>query len=386
MRNFLSRAVVLTAVFVVAGSAGLAPAFAAAAPGWQITKIVGDPAGFTSFTDVAASSPGNAWAGGSICPANCTAPTASVERWNGRHWTTFALPAARASDPSDAVVGTSSAANTWIFTFDANYTGYALHVTPGGVTQDVLPGTGNVSIGSAAVFGANNAWAFGTIGNVNLAEYSSYVAHYNGTAWTQLPTPPVVPASTSALSARDLWILGPTSLAPGTVTTYQAARWTGAGWATVTLPDAVQLGISPNTLNPTGILALSKDNVWVTANQAGSFGLAGTVVLLHWNGRRWSSVPTPPAFAVGQFDFDITSDGHGGFLVSGYSSANFTQNYLFHYNRGHWSRQLTPVPPGDTGVQFGGLALIPGTRSLVGGAEVFTSVGGAQGITYRYRN
>jgi len=355
---------------------GILPA-QAASTGWRIVKVVGVTGGQSQFTDVAASGNANAWAGGLLCGNPCSGQTATVERWNGHSWTSFALPSALSVGPSGAVVATASATDTWIFAENASSRWYGVHVTAGHETQSAFPA--NVTISSAAVFSPTNAWAFGTSGYSD-PPLAPYAAHYDGHGWKQVKLP-VQPTGVSALASNDLWIYGTTAatLNKGPAA-FAAARWTGSAWHTVKLPN-LHLA-SGAFMQPDSILALGQHNVWVDGTLGKGMGIGNGVELLHWNGAKWATVT--PRYSLSQFDADLTADGNGGFWVSGYSSRaqSYKGPYLYHYAAGHWSRVLAPTVDGG-GAQFGDLAWIPGTRSVWGGAELLND-GGSQGVIYKY--
>jgi hypothetical protein len=387
-RRFLFRALVPAAVLALSGAIGLTPASASTAT-WQISLVAGDPAGQTQFGSVAASSSDNAWAGGTTCgDSACDTLTAIVEQWNGQVWQPVTLPDSNlGGSGGGVVVGTSSASDTWIFGSDVNDIGYGVHVTNSGMTETTLPANGGISFNGAAVFGPNDAWAFGVTGNFTLDNFSAYAAHYNGQAWTELPTPPVVPDSVSALSKHDMWILGQTSLAPSSPIVYEAARWTGHGWLTVPMPDDADLNLPASTaFQPVSILALSKHNVWVTANVELSTccGVGAGVLLLHWNGNDWQSVAVPASISA--FDQDIASDGQGGLWVSGYSSTAESDE-LFQFQDGQWSGQPDPTQDGDQPSMYG-LTWVPFSTSLWGAAGLLNTqpngTTGIQGAIYQY--
>lgn len=368
--RFLLRALIPAATLVLTGATGLAPAPASTAT-WQIASIVGDPTGQTLLSDVAASGPDNAWVTGAGCTdSSCASQGAIIQQWNGQSWQPFNLP-----DSSifgfgfGVVVGTSSASDTWIFGADPNNVGYGVHVTDSGATQTTMPAAdGGLSFTGAAVFGPSDAWAFGITGDFFNDVFSAYAAHYDGQAWTELPTPPVVPDSVSALSSDDLWILGQTSFTtPG----YGIAHWTGSGWQTVPIPDAAGLKLPASTLfNPISILADSPNNVWVTAGLDTSCppcGFGSGVLLLHWNGNGWHAVDVPAS--IGTFDTALASDGQGGLWASGFPVNSGTE-VLFHFLNDHWSQQPEPTQDGLQS-QIGSLAWVPGSTSLWGAATLF---------------
>jgi len=291
-RRFLFRALIPAAALALTGTIGLTPGGASTAT-WQINSVIGDPAGQTLLNSVAASGPDNAWVTGAGCTdSSCASQGAIIQRWNGQSWQPFDLP-----DSSifgfgfGVVVSTSSASNTWIFGADPNNVGYGVHVTDSAVTQVTMPAAeGGLSFTGAAVFSPGDAWAFGITGDFNNAIFSSYAAHYDGQTWTELPTPPVVADSVSALSSDDLWILGQENFATAS---FAMARWTGSSWAVVPVPDATALKLPAATIfTPISILADSPDDVWVTAGintTCPPCGFGSGVLLLHWNANGWHS-------------------------------------------------------------------------------------------------
>ena len=391
VRRFVISAFIPAVTLALTGAIGLTPAAASSAT-WQINSVVGNPASQPGFSTVVASSADNAWAGGlTNCDSSCATQMAMVEQWNGQSWQPVTLPDSNLGGAGQLpVIGTSSASNTWIFDSDINFIGYGVHVTDSGMTEMAMPASGGIQFTGAAVFGPDDAWAFGITGDFNLANFSAYAAHYDGQTWTQLPTPPVVPETVSALSSNDLWVMGVTTLAPSASSpTYEAAHWTGSGWTTIPLPDANGLQLPQGAqLQPSGILALSDSNVWVTSNISVGMGFGPGVAVLRWDGRKWSAADVPGPKTLGQFDADIAYDGQGGFWVSGNASLKtFSGPYLYHYQNGDWSSQLAPLADGIA-PGFGGLAWIPGTTSLWGAATLLTTLPdgtqGSLGAIYQY--
>jgi hypothetical protein len=363
-RRFLFRALV-PATALALGAIGLSPASAGAAT-WQLVSVVGDPAGQTQLSDVTASGPGNAWITGAGCTdSSCGSQGPIIEQWNGQSWQPFTLPDSSIFGfGTGVVVGTSSVSNTWIFGADVNNVGYGVHVTDSGATQTIMPAAnGGLSFTGAGVFSPSDAWAFGITGDFNNAIFSAYAAHYDGQTWTELPTPPVVPDSVSALSSDNLWILGQTSFTtPG----YAMAHWTSSGWAVVAIPEAAGLKLPAGTLfSPISILADSPTDVWVTAGLVTTCppcGFGSGVLLLHWNGNGWHSVDVPASIA--SFDTALASDGLGGLWISGFPVNSATED-LFHFLNDHWSQQPEPTRDGLQ-AQIGSLASVPGSTSLWG--------------------
>jgi hypothetical protein len=114
--------------------------------------------------------------------------------------------------------------------------------------------------------------------------------HWNGVEWRVFPTPTSMKGwghkgwqSISATSPTDVWLVN----ADGTT----IAHWNGSTWEFTTLPDFISFR---RATPPPAILAISKDNVWVS-----------TGALYHWDGNKWidSHYETDDNFIV-----DIESD------------------------------------------------------------------------------
>jgi hypothetical protein len=352
-------------------------AASAAKPSWRIVKVVGVSGGLSQFVNVSAPAKDNAWVGGFTCGSPCSTQIAAIYHWDGHSWRPRPVPPALVNSPSAPVVSGSSASNVWIFAYGASNREYAAHVVKGRITMTELPAM--VNIISAPVFSATNAWAFGVSTAVE-PPAGQYGAHFNGQRWKKV-TLPLAPSGVSALTSRNIWVYGE-ALNPvaGRPTAFLMARWTGHGWRKVALPK-LHLGTG-YFMNPNGIVALSPHNVWVTGTLGKDQGIGDGVVLLHWNGKKWTRVS--PRYSLSAFDTDIIADGAGGFWVTGYASRaqHYKGPYLLHYLHGHWSRQLAPTKSGG-GAQFGGLALIPGTTQLWGAAELLNGTG-SQGVIYKY--
>jgi hypothetical protein len=81
-----------------------------------------------------------------------------------------------------------------------------------------------------AATSATNAWAVGFTGN------STLVAHWNGTAWKQVPSPNPTNEKVHALngvaatSATNAWAVGHTSTNNGGNEKTLIAHWNGTSW------------------------------------------------------------------------------------------------------------------------------------------------------------
>ena len=123
---------------------------------------------------------------------------------------------------------------------------------------------------------ANDAWAVGTVGNQTLA------MHWNGSAWTVTPTPPnVVPNqegsfySVDAAASGDVWAVGvarrPTLIGSGNSGTEDSsliAHWNGSAWTLVPSPNPIA------STDLRGATVVNARDVWA----AGRFGFTARYV------------------------------------------------------------------------------------------------------------
>ena len=235
------------------------------------------------------------------------------------------------------IIAASSPANAWLF---SGYQGTA------GPHEVALGWNGQKwtthafplwsTINAAAVFSRTNVWGFGQI---NLAKQVPLVVRFNGQTWRKVPVP-VVPRAASAVSATDLWIVGPKVKSSAQHPVFAVARWNGRAWHEVTLPH-LRLPAGSLLWNA-GILALTRTNVWVTGWLAKAQGVFPGYVLLHLTAHGWTriQVPFPPGSLTA-----MTRDGRGGLELTATVGAS---QYFYHYLHGRWTRQRAPSPAGDT--------------------------------------
>jgi hypothetical protein len=340
--------------------AAVTSAEAASSPGWRVVATISSPTQPTvGMTGIDASGPGNAWAVGT------TFQSLVVEHWLAGKWRPVAAPAGTSIGSSgggvnDNVIGTSSAANTWLFP-DVNNVYSAFRWNGTAWTKFKLTGAADIS--ATAVSGPGDVWAFGAkAAPPNSPGFGPpYAAHYNGRVWRQVSMPGV-PLVVSRVSGSDIWAVGPTAATASKATwVWIAMHWDGRSWHTLSLPKLAP--VQGYSWYPDAVAALSTSNVWVSevvsGPRNGNPGPSGTT-LLHWNGKRWSRVSEDASVRAA----GAVPDGHGGLWLTS-MNADFTASDLIHYSGGHWTSQAAPSRPGDTTLLYpGAMVRIPGTTSL----------------------
>jgi hypothetical protein len=367
---------------VLAAGAGAVPAVQAGpSPGWRIVEIL-EHCGNDSMSAVTATGPRDAWAlglpsgGGPGCGAD-------VEHWDGMSWREVPVPDGVLVRPPSLVsapVAASSATDAWIFpavpaSLPMSVYDYALHWNGTAWRRSAFPA--HLTVTFAAAFGEADVWAFGGIDHAD-GTVLPYAARYDGHAWHKTVVP-VAPLGISALSARDMWAVGPTRATAGKPLDKQvllAAHWTGRRWRTMKVPT-IKAPEATTSLSSGQVVAAGRDGIWwayqVTAKEPSPAGL------LHYYGGHWHVVKLPSAISG---IHAMTQDGHGGvWLVA---DAGPFDNFLYHYNHGRWTRQLVPSPSRYDNT-LSGMAWIPRTTSVWGVGEADQNHGnGTAGVIARY--
>lgn len=132
---------------------------------------------------------------------------------------------------------------------------------------------------------ANDIWAVGPSG---VTEGAPLLFHYDGKEWNLATAPPLRTVALNAVAARasdDVWAVG--SVAAGSWKTL-ILHWDGKSWSVSPTPD---FGSKQEVL--LGVVALSPDDAWAVGNRLD--GDQEYAIILHWNGTAWTQVSHPLA-------------------------------------------------------------------------------------------
>ncbi|MGA2929298.1 MAG: hypothetical protein ABSG43_25575 [Solirubrobacteraceae bacterium] len=205
---------------------------------WSASSVDAITGFAARLTAVVALSPTNAWAVGEGSSGGL------AEHWNGTTWSVVTLPdpnftpstgnAISADSPTDIwlVGSTLNAATATIVPETLHYNGTTWTVVP--VTK---PNETSSTLNAVSAISANNVWAVGEdIGAGTAIGGSTLIEHYNGTAWSIVPSPtPGAYPSLSGVagrSASDAYAVG-TNLPSINGGPEQAMilRWNGSSWS-----------------------------------------------------------------------------------------------------------------------------------------------------------
>jgi hypothetical protein len=295
--------------------------------------------------------------------ANATGPTSSVARhWNGHRWSVQALPRLLRYT-AIACAGSTSASDDWAFAGAGGRNGNgpgigaALQLRGGRwvIVQKLSPHPVDTYVTGCNVIGSTNVWVFGGVTAGLAGGVGTW--HLSGSTWTSLNTGKLVIFNASVVSPDDIWATAAdtTTIQPKPV----LARWNGTTWTEDSSIDAVLP--SPSNTRSVGlaaIKALSDHDVWVQA-WVSSSGHVVSVVVVHWNGTKWSRVKPG---SRGYYLPAAVPDGHGGWWSVPYPGATGLISYLLHQANGHWTRFPLPTPLYAFNVH---IAHVPHSRAML---------------------
>src|SRR5258708_5367730 len=148
-----------------------------------------------------------------------------------------------------------------------------------------MAGMESVNLRAVAAASTNDVWAVGNVDDVPVGH--ALIEHWNGSRWSVTPNPinGGVLEGVAAVSSTDAWAVG--SAVSGGRTLIE--HWNGKQWSLI--PNS----FTPLYINLRGITALSAKDVWAVGSVITDTHVYDTThtVIAHWNGQRWSIVPSP---------------------------------------------------------------------------------------------
>jgi len=271
------------------------------------------------------------------------------------------------------------------------------------------PGPAGVAVRGAdlsavSAVSASDAWAVGyKCSDADCSQpdltYSTLIQHWNGTAWSVVPSPNPGPAGrsagqaglrpdrfgpatdqpgtgdqltgVSAVSASDAWAVGNGDAAGPLI-----LHWNGTAWSQVTAPNldgAVLESVS----------AASARDVWATGVYTGAVGVS-RILMLHWNGTKWAQVASPsPAGAV-SFSVSAASPADA-WAVGRYfrTSPSGFGSLTLRWNGTKWAQVASPSP-GAAGNELYGVSTVSPTDAWAVGESLATDPGSYRTLILRW--
>jgi hypothetical protein len=305
---------------------------------------------YDRFDSVAAVSPRDAWAVGDYYTGHEGGPNgAFIERWNGGRWnlTGPILPGAilqsvSASGARDVwAVGQAGAGRQLLEHWDGRHWRAMAPPRYAGILNGVVALT------------PGDAWAVGarSLGSGG----KTLVEHWDGARWTVVPSPnPPVPSrqryavlrTVTAISATDVWAAGYSGAVRSPATRTLIEHWNGRRWTIVPSPSVrARDGVVDNLLF--GLSGSGRGDVWAVGSWGalpGGYGGKGDHALaLHWDGHRWSRVAGPAVGPRSLLTGVVTAAGRV-WAVGDRGLQPHQQTLIEHWNGTRWT--ITPSPLG----------------------------------------
>jgi hypothetical protein len=224
-----------------------------------------------------------------------------AEHWNGTNWSIAStLNNGIGDNILNGVSGSGSndvwevgyyAFGTWKQTLIEHWNGIEWSIVPSPNTNNRLN-----ELNGVVAISATNAWAVGSASSGNALDQITLTLHWDGTAWSIVPSPSPGTLGLNSLyaaaanSANDVWAVG-SFTNTGKFAQTLALHWDGTSWSVI--PSANVPGDN-NELY--GVVALGPDNVWAVGYH-GNAAFGFLTLIEHWNGSTWSIVSSPSPFS-----------------------------------------------------------------------------------------
>jgi hypothetical protein len=361
----------------------IAPSAAAAgASTWSVVSSPNVGTLSNGLAGVATLSPTDAWAVGSyqfIAPGAAPINKTLTEHWNGASWAVVSSPNVGTAQNDLNAVAARSASDAWAVGTFFDYSSLAWRTliehwngTNWVVVSSPSPSTRYNALHGVIALGANDVWAVGIMqtsggggghggGGGGIAN-RTLVEHWNGTAWSVVPSPNVGSGSNYLLgvagsSASDLWAVG--SHDTRTLTEH----WNGTAWSVVSSPN---VGSTANFLN--GVAVIAGNDVWaVGAIYPGSAASEQTLTE-HWNGTSWSVVPSPNVGTGNNALQSVAGLSSGDVWAAGVSYNSSARTLTERWDGTAWTVVTSPSP--GTEAHLSGITVLaPSTVWAVGSFE-----------------
>ena len=146
----------------------------------------------------------------------------------------------------------------------------------------------NAQLNAVVALSPSDAWTVGDSGTFNRSR--TLIEHWNGTVWCKVDSPNPgggvhVLQAVAAASPSDVWAVG-YALSRATHEHTLILHWDGSKWSTVPSPDPSR--VFGNELD--GVTVISRRDAWAGGDYVDKNHHARNL-LLHWNGHRWRTYP-----------------------------------------------------------------------------------------------
>jgi hypothetical protein len=196
--------------------------------------------------------------------------------------------------------------------------------------------TGNNQLDAVASISASDVWAVGSAEN-SQGNDQTLAEHWDGTAWSIVPTPAVVTGGlhgVAAISSTDVWA-GGGFLLSSRGNTAQFMNWDGRKW-TIAKSPATTGGIS-------AMAAVSSTDVWAVGSIPS--GSVAQTFIEHFNGKKWAIVPSPNDGTGNNLLTGVTAISASDVWAVGHFTTSTSSGTLFQTLTEHWDSTAWSIIP-----------------------------------------
>lgn len=195
--------------------------------------------------------------------------------------------------------------------------------------------------------------------------------------------------ATTAVSPNDAWAVGQKVFFKNGAEHFVtlAEHWDGTKWSIVPTPRAAPLS-SSDEFTFSAIDAVSSNDIWAVVRRADGNTSSKAVFSEHWDGTRWTIVPFPALNAHLPFADTITAIAANDVWVAGSYSVpgeNCVQQLLEHWDGIRWTQMPGPVVTSNTCLLFpSAISGSSATDIWITGTDASATVGDGQAFAEHY--
>jgi hypothetical protein len=306
---------------------------------WSAASVPTTPGNTALLYAVSASSTTDAWAVGRT-QVNKSSFEGLALHWNGTAWSVSSGFSAALSgisgasaegvadiSPTDAYAIGDSAATASGSLAQWNGTAWSAVTLP-------LPAgaNSNTTLSAISANGPDDVWIVGTFLDSTLGRNETFSEHFNGTAWSVVSMPLVSSSNLNAFylfsgiqanSPTDVWAVGESSVVDSTTSSDLIEHWNGTAWSIVPSP-------SPGTGDSLTSVTTSNaaNDVWAVGVTQPAGATQGQTLTLNWNGTAWTTVASPDAGSPSVLNSVSATPGAGIVWAVGESGVSGSFNPL----------------------------------------------------------
>ena len=301
---------------------------------WTAVTIPTPTATFDDLNGVWAVGAADVWAVGSVVSGSTTSTVA--EHWNGTAWSI--VPTASPGFPNELHgVAATSGGDVWAVgaadgTLVEHWTGSSFDR----VSSETL-GAGPSAFRGVQAFSATDVWGVGYTEDKTLTE------HWNGSAFTIVPSPNQpdrnnVLEDVDGVASTDMWAVGHADVKGDIGAITLAEHWNGSAWTIVPTPN---LSGSSTHNELTGVATIAPTDAWAVGS-ATDYSPGGHALTYHWDGSAWRSVRNSCGVGLSEVAALGSNDV---WAVGGTNTC--------HWNGTRWTRfPAAPAPDGQSGINL----------------------------------